>query len=74
MCEDPCCHGVKKGARPAGDEKCLQGDVLFIDFFISLGLFRCSRTLALLCCLVHLEDTTSASSHMDRQVQEKLTQ
>lgn len=74
MCEDPCFHGVIKGARPASNEECLQGDVLSMHCFISLGLFRCSRTLALLCCLVHLEDTTSASWHMDRQAQEKLTQ
>lgn len=73
-CEDPCSHGVIKGARSASNAECLQGDILFMDCFISLGLFRCSRTLALLCCLVHLEDTTSASLHMDRQVQEKRTQ
>lgn len=45
-----------------------------MDGFVSFGLYRCSRILALLCCQVHLEDTTSASLHMDRQVQEKLTQ
>lgn len=41
---------------------------------VSIGLSRCSRTLALLCCQVHLEDTTSAFLHMDKQAQEKLTQ
>lgn len=45
-----------------------------MDCFVSIDLSRCSRTLALLCCRVRLEDTTSAFLHMDKQVQEKLTQ
>lgn len=70
-CEDPCSHGVTEAERSTSHA---ERGMLFIDYFVSFGLFRCSRTLALLCCRVHSEDTTSASLLMDRQAQERLTQ